>query len=183
MTIPYTFESHGKGIIIRKVDGNADTKFLLYTDKGSSYGFYTDDHGFYDATYKLNPLARPETFEYYNAGDGRYYRISLADIRRALKTENTPVQPEPLKVRWHGWFGESTVEIHIRLLKQRDDAIQKVIRQARERKEREEENKRREEEETANRESVESEWNSKQIPYEEALKNALADAGLSDWAD
>ena len=183
MRIPYSFLASGSrgGIKIEKIDNNPDTRFLLYTERGNQFGYYTDDNGCTNPVYELHRLAQPKTFEYHDASDGRYYRLEMAEIREAVRANTQPIRPEPLEVRWHGWYGESATEIKLRLRKERQNAVAQAIRQAKARKDQQEEQERRDKEEQAKRESVESQWNSEQPSLDDEIAKALAEAGLSEW--
>ena len=183
--IPYQFTNAGRGYLdIEKIDGNPETKFVLYTGRDNGYGMYTSDYGVDDDAFQVHRLARPQTFEYFNAGDGRYYRLAMDDIRASVSGGAALVEPDPLAVRHTCWFGESKTEIRRRLTEQRRRRLAQAIAQAKQRKADQEERERREAEEALHRERVEAEMAAEETEsFEDELARMLAEAGLSEFAE
>ena len=183
--IPYIFTDTGRGALrIEKTDGNPDTKFILYTDRGNGYGMYTTDYGVDDDEYQMHRLARPETFEYLNGADGRYYRLQMDVIRKVVADNDEVIAPSPLPVRHTSWFGESATEIRVRMAAQRKRRLDQALAQARQRKADKEERERREAEEAEKLAKVEAEFAAEQTEsFEDALARMLMEEGLTEFAE
>ena len=182
---PYAFIAAGRGYIdIRKTDGEEETRFILYTQRSNGYGGYTSDYGCDDDEFRLHRLARPGTFEYFNASEGRYYRIPMSEIREAIAAGAPIQEPQPLPVRHEYWFGESPNEIRRRIAETRRRRLEEAIAQAKQRKADAEERARREAQEAEKRERIEAEVAAAETEsFEEELARLLAEAGLSEYAE
>ena len=186
MTLPYQFLDAGQGSInIVKMDGLADTRFVLYSERDNGYGIYTSDYGVASTEYRLSRVARPQTFEYLNATDGRYYQLPVSVIRQAIIDGVQPTEPTgSVVVRHRCWFGESETEIRNELTEERKGRLEQVITAARERKAYAEERTRLNLEAAELREVIEAAFAAEAVEsFEEELARLLAEEGLTEWAE
>ena len=172
----YQFSERNGMFHAERVDKSIASKSLFVTERGNGYGasgVFPD----WELPAGIEMVRPPAFFEYHRPDIGEYYRIDMADV-----VFDVPMpDPAPLAVRHTAWPGMDAAEIRAEMMARRRRAIAKAIERAEQRKAYEAEQARLRAEEERLRAEIAAEMDS-EMSEEEAIRQALAAAGLEDWA-